>query len=152
VTEVSYVEVYEALLKRSLERGVPSAAVADIFELPLETVKEMAREVRVERFNTHDQAEYVEFLQMEALERTQQIIRKGSPDQVARIATTVFGRQIAAAGKRPTTTAEDNRTELMEAFTQVRDGAPRATAPGRFVMGNTGGDRRANQVEDEDDE
>lgn len=152
MTEVSYVEVYEALLRRSLERGVPSAAVADIFELPLETVKEMAREVRVDRFGTHDQAEYLENLQMETLERTQHIIRHGSPDQVARIATTVFGRQIAVASKRPSTTVEDNRTELMEAFGSVRDAPTRAATPGRFVMGNVAVDRKANRPdEDEDD-
>ena len=152
MTEASYLEVYEALLRRSLERGVPNAAVADIFELPLETVKEMSRECRVGRFGTHDQGEYLENLQFETLERVQHIIRHGSPDQVARIATAVFGRQIAAASKRPSTTAEDQRTELMEALTGVREAPTRAAAPGRFVVGNVAVDRKANRPDDDEDE
>jgi hypothetical protein len=147
-----YLEVYQALLKRSLERGVPSDALADIFELPVDVVKEMAKEVKIERFGTHDQAEYLENLQWITLERTEQIIRHGSPDQVARIATTVFGRQIAVASKRPSSALEEQRADILEMFRGVRESAPRATGPGRFVMGNVAIDRKANRPDEDDDD
>jgi hypothetical protein len=152
VTDVGYLEVYEALLRRSLERGVPTDAIADIFELPTETVKEMAKECKVTRFSTADQGEYLENLQWLTLERTEAIIRNGSPDQVARIATTVFGRQIAVAGKRPSSALEEQRAEIMEAFAGVREAAPRPSRPGRFVMGNVKVDRKANRDDDDEDD
>lgn len=148
----TYLEVYEALLRRSLERGVPTEAVADIFELPLDTVKEMAKECKVVQFNTADQGEYLEILQWETLKRTEEIIRNGSPDQVARISTAVFGKQIQAAGRRPSSALEEQRAEIMEAFSAIRESAPRAARPGRFVMGNVAVDRKANRDDEDDDE
>jgi hypothetical protein len=149
---MSEFELYAALLQRSLERGVPAEAVADIFDLPKETVKEMSREVKVTRFSTADQGEYVENLQWLALERTEQILRNGSPDQVARITTSVFGRQIQAAGRRPSSSLEEQRAEIMEAFAHIREASPRVSRPGRFVMGNVAVDRRARRVDEDDDE
>jgi hypothetical protein len=144
-------ELYTALLQRSLERGVPSPAVADIFEIPLDTVKELAKEVKIARYNTADKDDYLEQIQWETLERVEQLIRSGNPDQAARIATAVFGRQIQAAGKRPSSSLEDQRAELMAAFAGVRDAEPVTMRAGRFVVGNAEIDRRARR-EDVDDE
>jgi hypothetical protein len=147
-----YLDIYEALLRRSLERGVPTGVVAEVFELPVDVVKDMAKEVKVERFGTADQGEYLENLQWQTLERTEQMIRTGSPDQVARISTAVFGKQIQAAGRRPSSALEEQRAELMDAFRDIREGGPRQTRAGRFVVGNVATDRRAHRVdEDEDD-
>jgi hypothetical protein len=146
------VDIYEALLRRSLERGVPSDAIADIFDLPLDTVKEMSREVKVGHFSTADLGEYVENLQWETLKRTEEIIRNGSPEQVARIATSVFGRQIQAAGRRPSSALEEQRAEILEAFAGIRSGTPNDTRPGRFVMGNVVVDRRAHRIDEDEDE
>ena len=147
-----YLDVYEALLRRSLERGVPSAAVAEIFELPLDVVRELAKEVKVARFNTADQGEYLENIQWLTLERTEQMIRTGTPDQVARISTAVLGKQIAAAGRRPSSALEEQRAEIMEAFAGVRESRSQQSRPGRFVVGNTQVDRRGNRPDDDDDE
>ena len=150
--KVDTLEMYEALLRRSLERGVPDAAVADIFDLPVDVVKEMSREVKVTRFNTTDKNEYVENLEWETLERVGQMVRMGSPEQVARISTAVFGKQIQAAGRRPSSAATERQSEIMEALASVREGGAQAARPGRFVVGNTAVDRRAHRVdEDEDD-
>ena len=146
-----YLDVYEALLRRSLERGVPPDAVAQIFELPLDVVKELTKEVKVTRFNTADKNEYLENLEWLTLERVEQLIRSGSPDQAARIATAVFGKQIQAAGRRPSSALEEQRSEIMEAFAGVREGRARADRPGRFVMGNTTTDRRAHRDDDADE-
>jgi hypothetical protein len=145
-------DIFEALLRRSLERGVPSQAVADIFEMPLDVVKDMVREVKVEQFGTADKDEYTDNLQWLTLQRTEQVIRTGSPDQVARIATTVFGKQIQAAGKRPSSALEDQRKELMETFGHIREAPPALARAGRFVVGNTEVDRRANREGDDADE
>lgn len=145
-------DVYEALLARSLERGVPVDAVADIFELPVETVREMAKEVKIRRFNTSDRDEYLEFIQWETLERVQSMIRHGSAEQVARISTTVLGRQIAAAGRRPSSDTEERRAELMSMFAGIRDAPAEHAGAGRFVVGRTDIDRRAHQSEGDDDE
>ena len=150
--EAEDLDVYEALLRRSLERGVPTDAIVDIFGLPLDTVKDMAKEVKIRKFSTADQGEYVENLQWLTLERTEQLIRNGNPDQVARLATSVFGRQIQAAGRRPSSALEEQRAEIMEAFAHIREGSPTQSRPGRFVVGNVAVDRRAHRVEDDDDE
>jgi hypothetical protein len=147
-----YFDIYEALLRRSLERGVPSGVVAEVFELPVDVVKEMAKEVKVARFGTADQGEYLENLQWETLERTEQMIRNGTPDQVARITTAVFGKQIQAAGRRPSSALEEQRAEIMEAFAGIRESAAPQSRPGRFVMGNIATDRRAHRAEDDEDE
>lgn len=144
-------EMYEALLRRSLERGVPDNAVADIFELPLDVVKEMAKEVKVTRFNTADKDAYIENLQWETLERTQEMIRNGTPDQVARITTAVFGKQIQAAGRRPSSSLVEQQAEIQEMFRAIREGNAGPARPGRFVMGNVAIDRRAHRVEEDDD-
>jgi len=147
-----YMDIYEALLRRSLERGVPSGVVAEVFELPTDVVKEMAKEVKVTRFNTADQGEYLENLQWLTLERTQQMIQSGTPDQVARIATAVFGKQIQAAGKRPSSALVESQADIMEAFAEMRGSSGRGERPGRFVVGNVAVDRRAHRTdEDEDD-
>ena len=147
-----YLDIYEALLRRSLERGVPSGVVAAVFELPLDVVKEMAKEVKVTRFNTADQGEYLEHIQWETLERVEQMIRSGTPDQAARIATAVFGKQIQAAGRRPSSALEEQRGELMDAFRDIREGGPRQSSAGRFVVGNVAVDRRAHRPDEEEDE
>ena len=144
-------DLFEALVRRSLERGVPTQAVADIFDLPLDVCKEMAKECKVTRFGTADQGEYTDYLQWETLQRTEHILRTGSADQVARIATTVFGRQIQAAGRRPSGALEEQREELMEVFRGIREGPPLAASAGRFVVGNTQVDRRANQRDDDEE-
>jgi len=145
-------DIYEALLRRSLERGVPSGVVAAVFELPTDVVKEMAKEVKVTRFNTADQGEYIENLQWETLERTQQMIQSGTPDQVARIVTAVFGKQIAAAGKMPSSALVESRDEIMEAFAEMRGSSGRGERPGRFVVGNVAVDRRAHRTDEDEDE
>ena len=147
-----YFEIYEALLRRSLERGVPSGVVADVFELPADVVKEMAKEVKVTRFGTADQGEYLENIQWETLERTQQMVRTGTPDQVARIATAVFGKQIQAAGKRPSSSLVESQADIMEAFAEIRGSSGKPARPGRFVVGNVAVDRRAHRAEDDEDE
>jgi hypothetical protein len=145
-------DIFEALLRRSLERGVPSDAVAEIFGMPVDIIKEMAREVKVKRFNTADQQEYLDFLQWETLERVTQMVRTGSPDQVARISTAVLGKQIQAAGRRPSSALEEQRSVLLDAFRGIRESPSSATRPGRFVVGNTVVDRKAHQEDDDDDE
>jgi len=147
-----YMDIYEALLRRSLEGGVPSGVVAAVFELPTDIVKEMAKEVKVTRFNTADQGEYLENLQWETLERTEQMIRTGTPDQVARIATAVFGKQIQAAGKRPSSALVESQSDIMEAFAEMRGSAGLSARPGKFVVGNVAVDRRAHRDDEEDDE
>ena len=149
---VDYMDIYEALLRRSLERGVPSGVVAEVFELPADVVKEMAKEVKVTRFNTTDKAEYVEHIEWETLERVEQMILSGTPDQAARIATTVFGKQIAAAGKRPSSALVESQSDIMEAFAEMRGSAGLSARPGKFVVGNVAVDRRAHRIDDDEDE
>jgi hypothetical protein len=144
-------EIYEALLRRSLERGVPSGVVAEVFDMPVDVVKEMAKEVKVTRFNTADQGEYLENLQWETLERVEQMIRTGSPEQAARIATAVFGKQIQAAGRQPSSALVEQQADIMEAFAEIREGNTRGTRPGRFVVGNVAVDRRAHRVEEDEE-
>ena len=140
-------EIYEGLIRRSLEHGVPHEIVAAVFEIPADIAKEMQREVRVVQFGTADQAEYLDHLQWLTLKRVGQTIEHGSPAEASRVATAVFGRQIAAAGKRPSEGMSEARRELMEAMAGMRDGPARPSMPGRFVLGGATED----SDDDEDD-
>ena len=146
------IEVYEHLVLKSLELGVPVDISAELFELPVETIKELQKQVRVREFSTDDKEEFVENLQWRALQHAERMLRSGSPDQAMRIVNAVFGRQIAVAGKRPSSEAEERRDRLMKMFAGIREGTAAAPAPpGRFVMGRTDVERGANRDEDEDD-
>jgi hypothetical protein len=141
-------EIYEGLIRRSLEHGVPPEIVAAVFEIPADIAKEMQREVRVAKFGTADRAEYLEHLEWTALERVGKTIEHGSPAEVARVTTAVFGRQIAAAGKRPSDALTDARKDLMAAFAGMRDGPAQVMGPGRFVLGGAESDRDDDPDED----
>jgi hypothetical protein len=143
------VDEYQHLIVRSLELGVPTHIVAEVYELPVATCKEIQRQVRVTQFSTDDQSEFVENLQWRALQEADRMLRSGSPDQAMKIVTSTFGRQIQAAGNRPSDKVQKRRDELMETLRQMREAPAVATVPGRFVLGNTGMDRRANQTEAE---
>ena len=140
---------FEHLLVRAIELGVPTHIVAELFELPQATAKEIQKQVRVVQFNTDDQAEFVENLQWRALQEADRMLRSGSPDQAMKIVTSTFGRQIQAAGNRPSDALERRRSELMDTLARMRESPAPVAGPGRFVLGNTGTDRRANQSEDE---
>lgn len=80
------------------------------------------------------------------------MVRTGTPDQVARIATAVFGKQIQAAGKRPSSSLVESQADIMEAFAEIRGSSGKPARPGRFVVGNVAVDRRAHRAEDDEDE
>lgn len=147
------IEVYEHLVLRSLELGVPSDVAAELFELPVETIKIFQKEVRIRDFNTDSKEEFVENLQWRALQHADRMLRTGSPDQAMKIVNAVFGRQIATAGKRPSSETEEQREQLMAMFAGIRDGrAVPAGGAGRFVLGRTDVERGANRDEDADDD
>jgi hypothetical protein len=143
------VDEFQFLVTRSLELGVPTHIVGELFELPQATAKDIQRQVRVTQFGTDDQAEFVENLQWRALQEADRMLRSGSPDQAMKIVTSTFGRQIQAAGNRPSDKVTERRNELMETFRSMRESPTAPATPGRFVLGNTGTDRRANQSEEE---
>lgn len=146
------VDEFQFLITRSLELGVPTHIVGELFEIPVPTAKEIQSRVRVTQFNTDDQGEFIENLQWRALQEADRMLRSGSPDQAMKIVTSTFGRQIQAAGNRPSSKIEERRTELMDTFARMRESPTAPTAPGRFVLGNTGLDRRANQTDEPDED
>jgi hypothetical protein len=145
------IEVYEHLVIRSVELGIPADISAELFNLPVETIKELQREVRIREFNTDQKEEFVENLQWKALQHADRMLASGSPDQAMKIVNAVFGRQIAVAGKRPSSATEEARERLMSMFEGIRDGTASATRAGRFVLGRTDVERGANRDEDDDD-
>ena len=80
------------------------------------------------------------------------MIRHGTPDQAARIATAVFGKQIQAAGRRPSSALEESRKEMMDLLAGIRDAPATTTRPGRFVAGNVAVPRSANRPTDDDED
>jgi hypothetical protein len=145
-------DIYEALIRRSLENGVPHQIVAATFELPVDVVKEMQREVHVTQYGTADQSEYLDHIQWLTLKRAAQMIEHGSPAEAAKVASAVLGRQIAAAGKRPSDQLTKARTELLAAFAQTRGGEAQRGRAGRFVVGNATMDRPSQDEGGDDDE
>jgi hypothetical protein len=145
------IEVYEHLVIRSLQLGVPVDVAAELFELPVDTIKDIRKEVLVRDFGTSDKEEFVENLQWRALQHADTMLRTGSPDQAMRIVNAVFGRQIASAGKRPSSALEEQRAQLMDMFTDIREGSAQPSAVSRFVVGRTDVERGANRDEDDDE-
>lgn len=146
------IDELERIVYRALEAGVPKEIAARVFELPLDIVAEMLREVRVETFGTADRGEFLEHLQWEVLRKAEETIRFGTPAEAARIASAVLGRQIAVAGKRPSEGLAGAREEMLAALTGMRDAPGGAAAPGRFVVANAMPNREADDDEaDEDD-
>jgi len=145
------IEVYEHLVLRSLELGIPDDISAELFELPVETIKELKKQVLVREFGTEDKEQFVENLQWRALQHADRMLRSGSPDQAMRIVNAVFGRQIAVAGKRPSSAVEEQREQLMTMFAGIREGTAGPALPGRFVVGRTDVQRGANKDEDDDE-
>lgn len=144
-------EEFEFLVTRALELGVPNDITAELFELPLDTVSELQRTVRIRKFGTDDMSEYLEGIQWRSLELADRLLRQGNTDQAVKIVTAVFGRQIQAAGRRPSSDLERARAQILDRLGGMRDAAPVAVGAGRFVVGNVGVDRKANREEDEDE-
>ena len=142
---------FEHLVLKALELGVPTDVTAELFELPVDTCAELQKRVRVERTGTSDLSDYLEGLQWRALEQADRMLRTGSSDQAVKIVNAVFGRQLQVAGRRPSSSMEEQRAKILEAFGDIRESEPVATTPGRFVVGNVGVDRRANRDDDEDE-
>ncbi len=144
-------EEFEYLVTRSLELGVPADVTAELFELPLDTCVGLQSLVRVRKFGTDDMSAYVEGIQWRSLEVADRLLRQGNTDQAVKIVTAVFGRQIQAAGRRPSSELETARAKILERMGSMRDAVPVAAGPGRFVVGNVGVDRKANREEDSDE-
>lgn len=142
---------YEYLVIRSLELQIPADVVAELFELPLDTVTELQRTVRIRKYGTDDMAAYLEGIQWRALELADRMLRQGNTQDAVKIVTAVFGRQIQAAGRRPSSDLERARAQILERLGGMREAPALAGAPGRFVVGNTRVDRKANREDDEDE-
>lgn len=127
-------EEFEALVRRSLAHGVPTAVVAEVFALTEAVVKRVKRDILIEQYATADQAEYLEWLQWQTLERCYRIISEGAPADVTKIATAVLGRQIATQGKRSSEAQRAAAERLEETMAKMRSGAVREAEPGRFVV------------------
>lgn len=129
-------EEYELLVRRALENGVPHNIVAVIFELDPAVTKDLQKEVQVAEYGTEDQDEYLAHLQWKFLKHTGETIDTGSPAEVARLTSAVLGRQIAAAGKRPSSGTTEAREQLMAMLGGMRTGSVATLpAPGQFVVG-----------------
>jgi hypothetical protein len=144
-------EEFEYLVTRSLELGVPTDICSELFELPLDTCTELQSRVRVRKFGTDDMSEYVEGIQWRALEVADRLLRQGNTDQAIKIVTAVFGRQIQAAGRRPSSELEKARAQILGRLGDMRDAAPVSVGAGRFVVGNVATERKANRDEEDED-
>lgn len=144
-------DVYEHLILRALELGVPHTIVAELFVIPASTAKELQKNVRVTQFGTADRDEFLEHLQFKALERASKMLSDGSPDQAAKIVNAVFGRQLQNAGRRPSGALEEQRAAIMAMFGEIREAPPAEAPAGKFVLGRVDVDRRAHQGEDDED-
>lgn len=118
---------FALLVRRSLERGVPSGVVADIFGLDKALVGDMQREVHVTMYGTDDQAEYLENIQWAVLDKAHWMIQHGSAAEAVAMARSVFGKQLSLAGKRTPEHQQAKIDELEEVMREMREGAPSAS-------------------------
>jgi hypothetical protein len=126
------IDVYEVMVRRALERGVPVPVVSEIFELPLDICAAMLKEVRVAKYGTSDMAAFRESVEWDAWAAAQESIRSGSPTERARVATLVLGKK-AATG--PGEGQREGLAELMDTLGKMRDAPPQVKEAGSFVLG-----------------
>ena len=123
------------LVRRCLAHGVPTAVVAEVFDLTEELVKKEKVDGLVAEYGTADQAEYLDWLQWKTLGRCQWIMEHGSAAEVTKIATSVLARQIASQGKRASSAQREVAERLAASMEKMRTGRPETTTlPSRFVV------------------
>lgn len=112
----------EATVNALLAEGVPAGVVSRVFDLDEDLVKEQKKRVRVQKYGTADQDEYLEQVQWDAIELTRQVLATGTNAEKARFVNQVLARGIASQSKRVSDSVKEGREELARELEAMKSG------------------------------
>lgn len=108
------------ILRKGLRVGIPPTALANLFELDPEVVKNLAMNVRREQYGTAELSEFLSYLTWKALEKQLHIIEKGSPEMSMKVASQIGGKALATSVRQTPEEVARAREELLAVARQER--------------------------------
>jgi hypothetical protein len=108
------------LLRRGLNVGIPPTALANMFDLDAEVVKNLAVNVRRETFGTAELSEKLAHLTWQAVAAQEEIIRHGSPELKLKATMAVLGKALATSVRQTPEEVKRAREELLAVARQER--------------------------------
>jgi hypothetical protein len=108
------------LLRKGLNVGIPPTALANMFDLPPEVVKNASITVRRETYGSSELSEVLSFLTWKAIETQFKIIEKGSPELSLKASQMVLGKALATSVRQTPEEVKNAREELLAVLGQQR--------------------------------
>jgi hypothetical protein len=107
-------------LRRGLNAGVPPTALSNMFEVDVETVKNLAMNVRREKYGTAELSELLSDLTFQALSHQMRTIMYGSPELAQKAAGVVLSKALATSVRQTPEEVMRAREELLAIARQER--------------------------------
>ena len=113
-------EVMVEIMRKALHIGIPPTALANLFDLDAEVVKNLAVNVRRESYGTAELSEYLSYLTWKALEKQLHIIEHGSPEMSLKVVNAIAGKALATSVRQTPEEVARAREELLAVARQER--------------------------------
>jgi hypothetical protein len=107
-------------LRRGLNVGIPPTALANMFEMDPETVKNLSMNVRREKYGTAELSELLSDLTFQALYHQARTIAYGSPELAQKAAGVVLSKALATSVRQTPEEVMRAREELLALARQDR--------------------------------
>lgn len=108
------------LLRKGLNVGVPPTALANMFDMDPEVVKNLAMNVRREKYGTAELSELLSDLTFQALSHQMRTIMYGSPELAQKAAGVVLSKALATSVRQTPEEVMRAREELLAIARQER--------------------------------
>jgi hypothetical protein len=108
------------IMRKGLNVGIPPTALANLFELDADVVKNLAMNVRREQYGTAEMSELLADLTFRALDHQRQTIMFGSPELAQKAAGVVLGKALATSVRQTPEEVMRAREELLAIARQER--------------------------------
>jgi hypothetical protein len=108
------------LLRKGLNVGIPPTALANMFDLPPEVVKNASITVRRETYGSSELSEVLSFLTWKAIEKQFAIIEHGAPELSLKASQMVLGKALATSVRQTPEEVAMARENLLAVARQDR--------------------------------
>ena len=108
------------LLRRGLRSGIPPTALATMFDMEPEVVKEFSIQVRRGRYGTAELSEALSYLTWEAYEQTLMTIRSGSPELRLKATMALMGKALATSVRQTPEEVARAREDLLAVMAETK--------------------------------
>lgn len=108
------------ILRKGLNVGIPPTALANLFDMDAEVVKNLAMNVRREKYGTAELSELLSDLTFQALSHQMRTIMYGSPELAQKAAGVVLSKALATSVRQTPEEVMRAREELLAIARQER--------------------------------